>query len=413
MIEWSGIDIFVNNTLCLKVAQLVVCSNNKVQIKKWNSFILALDLDDVLWISLNSEVTLFEGLKFTNQTGSMHFGREFFGKIDTFTLIDVEQYQPSVLEFASTVASPFSIGLEAIWLFDEPFGSTTYSEPLLEYPGVLDQDTIYRITSDNPFLTRRRVPVFPEVEYTQFNVTYGVQKDVPITIPSSILKAKNELREPPKLIFWMVLPTECTLSIFVDCIYCFNPSNSTRGTGYLEMYFLELSAHDFTRSTSTLSFQVQPSECAGQLIFPSIEFVAPIGVPVDSMPMWQRCPSHNDWICNDEVACTFNLDTIQSPSQISDSMFQCSCPSSFYGSACSIACPTTDGALCSGHGKCSVSSDSAACWCDTGYFGEACSFQCPDNCSSHGQCTLVDASQAPKCLCNTSYYGPTCQYRYS
>jgi hypothetical protein len=102
------------------------------------------------------------------------------------------------------------------------------------------------------------------------------------------------------------------------------------------------------------------------------------------------------------------------------------CVTGWSGPQCNLACPTTLGVICAGHGLCASGAcncatgycgaacqnpDSSCLSCPAGYFGPTCSGVCPGGaatpCSGHGLCSQGTGGDG-KCVCALGYTGPAC-----
>jgi len=97
---------------------------------------------------------------------------------------------------------------------------------------------------------------------------------------------------------------------------------------------------------------------------------------------------------------------------------QCQCKRGWVGAGCALQCPVTSlsGAVCDGHGQCSLVNGNPICTCDPTHTGELCNAVCPINgtavCNNQGTC-MVDASKGTDgvvatCACLDGFGGATC-----
>ena len=130
-------------------------------------------------------------------------------------------------------------------------------------------------------------------------------------------------------------------------------------------------------------------------------------------PQCSTCPSLQGRVCGGQGRCSEGL----------SGTGECFCFYPFTGALCQEQCPTCECTLrtkcllcapqqnpCNGHGRCTVT---AACACDVGFAGTTCDVSCARNatgniCSGHGSCA-ADGT----CACHSSnatgyFAGPTC-----
>jgi hypothetical protein len=90
---------------------------------------------------------------------------------------------------------------------------------------------------------------------------------------------------------------------------------------------------------------------------------------------------------------------------------KCMCRYGFSGTACETACPSKNGAVCSGRGRCGTD---GRCTCANGFGGADCSVTpCPMDeagvqCSGNGDCSTSPRSGRPRCACNEGFAGFRC-----
>lgn len=106
---------------------------------------------------------------------------------------------------------------------------------------------------------------------------------------------------------------------------------------------------------------------------------------------------------------------------VGDADAKCTCKPGWVGKACDLECPSSDGAVCSGHGQCTVNDDKPRCVCQGGFLGAACQAGCPGlvtvdeqtvGCNGHGDCMYDAQVDAATCKCNTEdgWLGEGCQF---
>jgi len=93
----------------------------------------------------------------------------------------------------------------------------------------------------------------------------------------------------------------------------------------------------------------------------------------------------------------------------------CKCDHGWSGSDCMTPrCPSTAGAMCSGHGACTSSQpgDDAtmACVCQIGFFGTSCynAYCTNSTCSGHGSCRKSSGVWDSLCNCDNGWSGALC-----
>ena len=87
------------------------------------------------------------------------------------------------------------------------------------------------------------------------------------------------------------------------------------------------------------------------------------------------------------------------------------CRAGYFGAACARTCPDVEGAVCGGHGACTVADPgTGACACDPGFVGVACAVPCPGGavpCGGHGECR-EGAQGLAECVCGVGWVGALC-----